>query len=53
MADAAHAIVTRDAASCTGNFFTDEQVLRQEGVEDLRDYAVEPGEPLINDLFIN
>ncbi|MEO0972901.1 MAG: NAD(P)-dependent oxidoreductase [Pseudomonadota bacterium] len=53
MADAAHAVVTRDAGTCTGNFFTDEQVLRQEGVDDLRTYAVEPGEPLINDLFIN
>lgn len=53
MADAAHAIITRDASTCTGNFFTDEQVLRQEGVKDLRDYAVEPGEPLFNDLFIN
>lgn len=53
MADAVHAVVTREASSCTGNFYTDEQVLRQEGVDDLRDYAVEPGEPLINDLFIN
>jgi citronellol/citronellal dehydrogenase len=53
MADAAHAIVTREASSCTGNFFTDEQVLRQEGIDDLRDYSVEAGEPLINDLFIN
>jgi citronellol/citronellal dehydrogenase len=53
MADAAWAIVTRDVADCSGNFFTDEQVLRQEGCDDLRDYAVAPGEPLINDLFIN
>ncbi len=53
MADAAHAIVTRDAGSCTGNFFTDEQVMRQEGIDDLRAYAMEPGEPLFNDLFIN
>lgn len=38
MADAAHAIVTRTAAECTGNFFTDEQVLREEGVDDFSAY---------------
>ena len=32
MADAAHAILTRDSRSCTGNFFIDDEVLAQEGV---------------------
>jgi NAD(P)-dependent dehydrogenase (short-subunit alcohol dehydrogenase family) len=34
MADAVHALVTRDAAVCTGNFYTDEQILREEGWDD-------------------
>jgi NAD(P)-dependent dehydrogenase (short-subunit alcohol dehydrogenase family) len=40
MADAVHALVTRPAADCTGNFFTDEQVLRQEGVDDFSGYRL-------------
>lgn len=31
MSDAVHALVTRAAAECTGNFYTDEQILRDEG----------------------
>jgi citronellol/citronellal dehydrogenase len=34
MADAVHALVTRGAAVCTGNFYTDEEILREEGWED-------------------
>ena len=34
MADALHALVTRPAASCTGRFLTDEEVLREEGLDD-------------------
>ena len=30
LADAAHAILQRDSRACTGNFFIDEDVLRQE-----------------------
>jgi citronellol/citronellal dehydrogenase len=43
MADAAHAILTRDARSCTGNFFIDDEVLASAGVTDLDQYAVTPG----------
>jgi len=53
MADAAHAIVTRDARTCTGNFFTDEGVLSQEGVTDFDRYAVKPGTPLCPDFFLD
>jgi citronellol/citronellal dehydrogenase len=53
MADAAHAILTRDSRHCTGNFFIDEQVLREEGVRGFDSYAVEPGEPLYTDLFLH
>ena len=34
MADAVHALVTRQAAACTGNFYTDEQILREEHWDD-------------------
>jgi citronellol/citronellal dehydrogenase len=52
VADAAHAILCRDSRSCTGNFFIDEEVLREEGVTDFSGYAVEPGQPLLRDLFL-
>jgi citronellol/citronellal dehydrogenase len=52
MADAAHAILMRDSQSCSGNFFIDEDVLREEGVSDFERYAVSPGTPLFNDLFL-
>jgi citronellol/citronellal dehydrogenase len=53
MADAAHAILTRDSRSCTGNFFIDEEVLAAEGVTDLTRYEIEPGAPLLTDLFLD
>ncbi|NJD62661.1 MAG: NAD(P)-dependent oxidoreductase [Deltaproteobacteria bacterium] len=52
VADAAHAILTRDSRACTGNFFIDEEVLAAEGVSDFSRYAVEPGAPLLPDLFL-
>ncbi len=52
VADAAVAILRREARSCTGNFFIDEDVLRQEGVTELEKYAVAPGEELMTDLFL-
>jgi citronellol/citronellal dehydrogenase len=53
MADAAHAILTRDSRSCTGNFFIDENVLAEEGVTDLTPYAVDPSKTLTLDLFLD
>ena len=52
MADAAHAILTRDPRTTTGNFFIDDEVLAQAGVTDLSRYAVKPGTPLLPDLFL-
>ena len=52
VADAAHAILTRDARACSGNFFIDEDVLREAGVSDFDRYAVVPGQPLLTDLFL-
>ncbi len=53
VADAAHAILARDARACTGNFFVDEEVLSAEGVTDFSRYAVEPGAALLPDLFLD
>ena len=52
MADAAHVIFNRDARSCTGNFFIDEDVLREAGITDLDRYAAGDGEPL-PDIFLD
>lgn len=52
MADAAHAIFTRDARACTGNFFLDQDVLAAEGVSDFGPYSVRPGTALTKDLFV-
>jgi len=56
MADAAHAILTRDSRTCTGNFFIDDEVLRAEGANDFSGYRVDPSVPeeqLGVDLFID
>jgi len=55
MADAAYEIITRDSRKCTGNFFIDEDVLRESGVTDLRSYQVDPDldeEDLLQDFFV-
>ena len=52
MADAAYAILCRDSGSCSGNFYIDEGVLREEGVTDFDQYAVEPGADLFRDFFV-
>ena len=52
MADAAHAILTRPSRECTGNFFVDDEVLREAGVGDLGKYALRPEAELIQDLFV-
>jgi NAD(P)-dependent dehydrogenase (short-subunit alcohol dehydrogenase family) len=40
MAEAVHALVTRPAAACSGHFYTDEEVLREEGRDDLSGYLL-------------
>jgi len=52
MADAAHRILTRPSRECSGNFFIDEEVLRNAGLAEFSQYAVQPGAALIPDLFI-
>lgn len=53
VADAAHHILMRDSRDCTGNFFVDEAVLRDAGMEDFGQYALTAGEPLFNDFFLD
>jgi len=53
MADAAYVILNRDSRKATGNFYVDETVLRQEGVTDFSQYAVNPGTALYTDLFLD
>ncbi|OJX79959.1 NAD(P)-dependent oxidoreductase [Magnetospirillum sp. 64-120] len=52
VADAAHAILTRPSRDCTGNFFLDDEVLRQQGVIDFSVYAVDPAGQILPDLFV-
>ena len=53
MADAAHAIVTRPSRETTGNFFLAEDVLAEEGVDDLSAYSYGgPDAQLVADLFV-
>jgi citronellol/citronellal dehydrogenase len=53
VADAAYAILTRESRSCSGNFFLDEDVLREAGVTDFEQYAVTPDAPLQPDFFLD
>jgi citronellol/citronellal dehydrogenase len=53
MADAAYVIFTREAKTCTGNFFIDEDVMREAGVTDLDRYAVDPSQELLQDFFLD
>ena len=53
MADAAYHILSSDSREVTGNFFIDEDLLKSIGVTDFNQYAVKPGVPLFEDLFVN
>ncbi|HVR81294.1 MAG TPA: NAD(P)-dependent oxidoreductase [Luteimonas sp.] len=53
MADAAHAVLVREAAGFHGQFLIDDEVLRAAGVNDLAQYAVDPARPLLPDLFLD
>ncbi|NVB38925.1 NAD(P)-dependent oxidoreductase [Pseudenhygromyxa sp. WMMC2535] len=53
MSDAAYEVLTRDAKSCTGNFFIDDEILREAGVEDFSRYAIDPNFELAPDFFLD
>ena len=52
VAEAATAIFKRDSKTCTGNFFIDEDVMREEGVTDFTKYAIDPEAELAPDLYM-
>ena len=52
VADAAHAVLVREAKGFHGNFLLDEDVLREAGVTDFRRYAVDPSQTPLPDLFL-
>ena len=52
VADAAVTLFKRDSRCCNGNFFIDEDVLKESGVTDFSAYAVDAGQPLFTDLFL-
>jgi citronellol/citronellal dehydrogenase len=52
LADSAYEILQRKPSDCNGNFFTDEEVLKEAGVTDFSSYAVNPGGDLMPDLFL-
>jgi len=52
MADAAAIILKKNSKECTGNFFIDEEVLKENGITDFDKYAVNPNNTLMKDLFI-
>jgi len=54
MADAAYAILVKDPSTCTGKFLIDEDVLIENGVKDLTQYACYPenADMLADDFFL-
>jgi citronellol/citronellal dehydrogenase len=54
LADAAYIILNRDSASCSGNFFVDDEVLASGGITDLEKYSVVPGtKDFLLDFFLD
>jgi citronellol/citronellal dehydrogenase len=52
MGDAAYAILTRNSRECSGNFFVDDEVLKESGVTEFEKYSVVPGAKLRPDFFV-
>lgn len=52
MADAAFELSRRTCQEATGQFFIDEDLLREAGMADFSQYAVDPKHPLVQTLFL-
>jgi citronellol/citronellal dehydrogenase len=52
LADAAHAIFLRPSRETSGNFFIDEEVLKEAGVTDFSIYSPGAKGPLAGDFFV-
>ena len=53
VSEAAYVILSKNSSECTGNFFIDEFVLREEGEKNFDKYAVKPGTKLFEDLYLD
>lgn len=53
VADAAYQILIQNSRKCTGQFNVDSEVLYAAGIDDLTKYAVEPGNELYPDIFLD
>ena len=53
VSDAAFIILSKNSNECTGNFFIDEDVLKDEGETNFDKYAVKPGSKLFEDLYLD
>ena len=53
MADSAYAMLCRDSKSYTGNFAIDDAVLKEEGMSNFDEYAVDPKATLMPDFFLD
>lgn len=52
LADAAYYIFLRSAKTLSGKFCIDEEILKEEGINDFSKYAIDPASPLMPDLFL-
>ena len=52
VADAASIILARNSTTCTGHFYLDVEVLKEEGIKAFDQYAVNPDSDLQSDLFL-
>ena len=52
MADAAYAVVCNDSSAYTGQFLTDEGVLREQRLSDFSQYMVNPDKNPIPDFYL-
>ena len=53
VADAAHAMLLREATGFHGQFLIDEDVLAAAGIGDFSGYAIDPAQPPLPDLFLD
>lgn len=55
MADAAYEIITSDSRKLTGKFFLDEDLLREKGIDDFTQYAIDPNStlPPLIDMYVD
>ncbi|XP_053680695.1 hydroxysteroid dehydrogenase-like protein 2 [Anopheles nili] len=55
MADAAYAILSKDSRSLSGKFLIDDEVLKEEGIADVKQYACMPenADKLMPDFFLD